>query len=53
MPRDTGGAGAKSPDQILNDSATEILEKLPKDFDVERAAKLHPIRPDDSMNTVL
>lgn len=53
MPRDTGGSSGKSQDQILTELASEILEKLPKDFDIERACKLHPIRHDDSMNTVL
>jgi dynein heavy chain len=53
MPRDTAGSSGKSQDQILTELASEILEKLPKDFDIERACKLHPIRHDDSMNTVL
>lgn len=53
MPRDSGGASGKSQDQILNELASDILEKLPKDYDIERAAKLHPIWHDDSMNTVL
>lgn len=43
MPRDSGGASGKSQDQILNELASDILEKLPKDYDIERAAKLHPI----------
>jgi len=53
MPRDSGGVSGKSQDEILNELAADILEKLPKDFDIERAAKIHPIWPDDSMNTVL
>jgi dynein heavy chain len=29
------------------------LKKIPKNFDVEDAAKRHPIKYEDSMNTVL
>jgi len=53
MPRDSGGASGKSSDEILTELAGDILEKLPKDFDIERAAKMHPISPDESMTTVL
>lgn len=48
----SGGSG-KSQDDILRDLATELLEKLPKDFDNEYAAKKHPICYEDSLNTVL
>lgn len=30
-----------------------MLQKLPPLFDIERANKLHPVRYEDSMNTVL
>jgi dynein heavy chain len=48
----SGGSG-KSADDILRETAKDILEKLPKNFNIEAAAKKHPIRYDDSMNTVL
>ena len=52
MPRKAGGAG-KSQEEILQDIANNILQKLPKNFDVDEAAKKHPIMYNESMNTVL
>ena len=52
MPRKIGGAG-KSQEEMLQESAQNILDKLPPNFDVEEAAKKHPIKYDESMNTVL
>ena len=52
QPRASGEAG-KSQDEIANEIAIEILQKLPKDFDMEDAARKHPIKYEDSMNTVL
>jgi len=47
------GGGAKSMDEILKEKAEEILQKVPKNYDVEAASKKHPIKYEDSMNTVL
>jgi dynein heavy chain len=52
QPRATS-SGGKSQDEIQNDLAVEILNKLPGDFDQEDAARKHPIKYEDSMNTVL
>lgn len=52
LPRATGGGG-KSQDEILQDMAKEMLEKLPHNFDLERVIKMHPIKYEESMNTVL
>jgi len=52
MPRKAGGAG-KSQEEMLQDIAKNILEKLPPNFDVDEAAKKHPIMYNESMNTVL
>jgi len=49
----SGGGTGKSMDDILNELAADILRKLPKNFDIEAAAKRHPIKYEDSMNTVL
>ena len=38
---------------MIREIAEDLLKKVPKDFDVERASKLHPIKYEDSMNTVL
>jgi dynein heavy chain len=52
MPRKAGGAG-KSQEEMLQDIAKNILEKLPPNFDVDEASKKHPIMYNESMNTVL
>lgn len=52
QPRVTGGAG-KSQDQVMAEACQGILEKLPKNFDIEYATKRHPITYEESMNTVL
>jgi len=52
QPRSTGGDG-KSADSVLQELAQSILDKLPANFDIEKAAKLHPIDYLQSMNTVL
>jgi dynein heavy chain len=52
MPRKAGGAG-KSQEEILSEIANNLLSKRPKNFDVDEAAKKHPIMYTESMNTVL
>ena len=37
----------------MRDIADDILNRLPKNFDLEYASKKHPIKYEDSMNTVL
>jgi len=48
----TGGAGNKKDDMVM-EAANDILSRIPPNFDVEEAAKKHPIKYEDSMNTVL
>jgi len=43
----------KSQDDILREIATDLLAKIPKNFDIEAASKKHPIKYEDSLNTVL
>ena len=38
---------------MLQDIAKNILEKIPPNFDIDEAAKRHPIMYNESMNTVL
>jgi len=52
QPRAAAAAG-KTQDQVLAESAANLLSKIPKEFDEEYAAKRHPITPEESMNTVL
>ncbi|KAL8592235.1 hypothetical protein ACOMHN_030910 [Nucella lapillus] len=47
---DSGGA---SSDDTLYDIATDILGKLPPNFDIEESTKKYPVVYEESMNTVL
>lgn len=38
---------------MLSEACQSILQKLPKEFDIEYAQKRHPITYEESMNTVL
>ena len=49
----SGGGDGKSMDDIIRDLANDILNKFPKEYDMEACAKKHPIKYEDSMNTVL
>jgi dynein heavy chain len=46
------GSG-KSQDDLLKEIATDLINRLPKNFDIEKASKKHKICYEDSMNTVL
>ncbi|ELT89079.1 hypothetical protein CAPTEDRAFT_156187 [Capitella teleta] len=48
----SGGAAGKSDDALYH-IATDILSKLPSDFDIEVALKKYPVVYEESMNTVL
>jgi len=52
MPRKSGAAG-KSQEELLQELAKGILDKLPPNFDTDEASKKHPIKYEESMNTVL
>ncbi|KAM5227717.1 LOW QUALITY PROTEIN: dynein axonemal heavy chain 3 [Ctenodactylus gundi] len=52
LPRQSGGSG-KSPQEVVEELAQDILSKLPNDFDLEEVMKLYPVVYEESMNTVL
>ena len=52
LPRQTGG-GAKSPQEVIDELAADILSKLPPDFNLEEIHKQFPVVYTESMNTVL
>ncbi|PNI91683.1 DNAH3 isoform 2 [Pan troglodytes] len=52
LPRQSGGSG-KSPQEVVEELAQDILFKLPRDFDLEEVMKLYPVVYEESMNTVL
>ncbi|NXN95540.1 DYH3 protein, partial [Rhinopomastus cyanomelas] len=52
LPREAGGGG-KSPQEIVEELAQDILSKLPSSFDVENVMKVYPVLYEESMNTVL
>ena len=52
LPRQTGGGGKSSGDAML-DLASDILAKLPPDFDIEMVIEKYPVVYNESMNTVL
>nr|XP_023674913.1 dynein heavy chain 3, axonemal [Paramormyrops kingsleyae] len=52
LPRQSG-RGVKSPQEIVNEMADDILSKLPADFKMEMVMKKYPVIYEESMNTVL
>ncbi|XP_048465622.1 dynein axonemal heavy chain 3 [Rhincodon typus] len=52
LPRQSGGAG-KSPQEVVEDLAADIMSKLPDDFNLEDVMAKYPVVYEESMNTVL
>ncbi|XP_032391909.1 dynein heavy chain 3, axonemal isoform X2 [Etheostoma spectabile] len=52
LPRQTGG-GAKSPQEVVDELAEDILSKLPADFNIQMVIDKYPVMYEESMNTVL
>merc|ERR1711988_816176 len=49
----SGGGGGVSTDVVIKEKCNDILDRLPKPFDVNYVAKKYPITYGESMNTVL
>ncbi|XP_039631019.1 dynein heavy chain 3, axonemal [Polypterus senegalus] len=52
LPRQSEGGG-KSSQETVEELASDILSKLPPDFDLETVMKQYPVIYEESMNTVL
>ncbi|XP_031243962.1 dynein heavy chain 3, axonemal [Mastomys coucha] len=52
LPRQSRGSG-KSPQEVVEELAQDILSKLPNDFNLEEVMKKYPVVYKESMNTVL
>ncbi|ESO88893.1 hypothetical protein LOTGIDRAFT_125424 [Lottia gigantea] len=52
LPRQISGGG-KSSQQIIEELASDILSKIPPDFNLEEVKNKYPVRYEESMNTVL
>jgi len=52
QPRSASG-GAKSREDIIEESAASIQARLPREFDIEAISMTYPVRYEESMNTVL
>lgn len=56
QPRNAGGGGGssgESPDDVIFNTASDILDKMPKLFDIEAAERRFPVLYNECMNTVL
>lgn len=49
----SSAGGGQSQDDVVREVSTDILSKIPNNFDTEEAAKKHPIKYEESLNTVL
>lgn len=52
LPR-TVEPGQKQPEDIIKEKCEEILKQLPEQFDLIEVTKKHPVKYNESMNTVL
>ncbi|EGR32288.1 hypothetical protein IMG5_089580 [Ichthyophthirius multifiliis] len=53
LPRAGLGEGGKSTEQIIKEKLQILQDKLPSLFDIEKVQQIHPIKYEQSMNTVL
>ncbi|KAJ3222973.1 Dynein heavy chain 7, axonemal [Clydaea vesicula] len=51
--RSSATSGGKSSEQIVIDLATDILNRVPQQFNIEKVAQRYPVSYNESMNTVL
>ncbi|XP_052058680.1 dynein axonemal heavy chain 3-like isoform X1 [Mytilus californianus] len=52
LPRQSAGGG-KSSQEIIEELASDILSKIPPDFNLDEVQNRYPVRYNESMNTVL
>jgi len=49
----SGGGGGKSREEVLDEMAADIMERVPGPYDLEPIMKVYPVTYQQSMNTVL
>ncbi|XP_071830856.1 dynein axonemal heavy chain 1-like isoform X2 [Apostichopus japonicus] len=49
----TASGGGRSREEVIEEAAKSILNKVPKPMNLERVIQLHPVKYEESMNTVL
>lgn len=53
MQAKTGSAGGKSQEEVIEETAKQVLARVPQPFDIEDLMSRHPVVYEESMNTVL
>ena len=53
LPRQTAEAGGQSAEQLVKEKVSKIIKEIPKPFDPDHVQRKHPIKRDESMNTVI
>eukprot|EP00928_Gymnodinium_smaydae_P010063 TRINITY_DN1377_c0_g1_i3.p1 TRINITY_DN1377_c0_g1~~TRINITY_DN1377_c0_g1_i3.p1 ORF type:complete len:615 (-),score=91.34 TRINITY_DN1377_c0_g1_i3:134-1978(-) len=48
-----GSGGGQTPDEVVGTIALDVLERLPKHWNIDKVQQKYPIKYEESMNTVL
>ncbi|XP_070580015.1 dynein axonemal heavy chain 1-like isoform X2 [Ptychodera flava] len=53
QPKTGSGSGGASSEEVIEETAKSILERVPTEIDIAMVIRKHPVRYEESMNTVL